>query len=142
MIEHMLKIVGSKDGHHGLEYWYLLTRVFKNFGVPLGRGTVETRKQIFTLSTLEEEANLGLMKVEQSSGEPGVMLELQDENALLKDENTALKKQLEDLTQQMLRDQNATNERIDKNPLQIVIYLLYLGFYFPFPLQPPRIACL
>ncbi|MCD7452179.1 hypothetical protein HAX54_015368 [Datura stramonium] len=41
-----------------------------------------------------------------------LVLELQNENALLKAENTALKKQLEDLTQQMLCDQHAANKRL------------------------------
>lgn len=54
MIEHMLKIIDTKEGRHGLAYGYFLSRVFKHFGVAVGRGTVDTRKQMFTLSMLEK----------------------------------------------------------------------------------------
>ncbi|MCD9646587.1 hypothetical protein HAX54_036567 [Datura stramonium] len=55
-----------------------------------------------------------LEMAEKSGGEPGAMLDLQNENVALKDKNAAPRKQLKDLTQQMLRDQEAANERIDK----------------------------
>ncbi|MCD7470194.1 hypothetical protein HAX54_009874, partial [Datura stramonium] len=75
-----------------------------------GRGDQGSKK--------EEEAEMVLLKAAQTSketiGEPGVVLDLQRENAQLKTENTALRKQLEDLMQQMLQDQRASNERIDK----------------------------
>ncbi|MCD7472599.1 hypothetical protein HAX54_013876 [Datura stramonium] len=76
------------------------------------RGTEEIDR--LTMLFTQKEADLALLKVEHKSGKPGAMLELKNENALLKDENIALKKQLKDLTQQMLCDQRATNERIDK----------------------------
>ncbi|MCE3217007.1 hypothetical protein HAX54_010006, partial [Datura stramonium] len=64
-------------------------------------------------SKAQKETDLALMKAEQASqgtgGEPGAVLELQNENAQLKAESTTLKKLLEDLTQQMLHDQRAAN---------------------------------
>ncbi|MCE0481924.1 hypothetical protein HAX54_040133 [Datura stramonium] len=86
MIEHMLKIIAIKDCRYGLGYGYLLTRVFQRFGVVLGRGTVATRKQISTLSRLEE--------CEYVAKKGGI--------------------EVENLTQQMLQDQCAATERIDK----------------------------
>ncbi|MCD7463372.1 hypothetical protein HAX54_050432 [Datura stramonium] len=62
----------------------------------------------------DKEAKMDLLKEEGSGEEPGAILELQNENVVLKGENTALKKQLEDLTQQMLLNQHVANERIDK----------------------------
>ncbi|MCD7456309.1 hypothetical protein HAX54_031226 [Datura stramonium] len=80
------------------------------------RGTEEIDR--LTLLLAPKEADLALLKAKQSSqgigGEPGAVLELQNTNVMLKAKNTALKKQLEDLTQQMLHDQCAANERIDK----------------------------
>ncbi|MCD7467910.1 hypothetical protein HAX54_005612 [Datura stramonium] len=42
------------------------------------------------------------------------IMKQKEENASLKSDNAALRKQLEDLTQRMIRDRRATNERIDK----------------------------
>lgn len=59
-----------------------------------------------------------MLQVEQDSkgtaGDPGALKELELENARLKAETVALKKKVEDLTQQMFHDQRAANERIDK----------------------------
>lgn len=54
MIEYMTKVANIKDGKHGLLYWFLLTKVFEHFDVPLEKAIMVTRKEMFTLSTLEE----------------------------------------------------------------------------------------
>lgn len=54
MIEHMLKVAGFKDRKHGLPYGFFLTKILEHFEVLLGKDSVGTRKQIFTMSTLEE----------------------------------------------------------------------------------------
>ncbi|MCD9561001.1 hypothetical protein HAX54_019935 [Datura stramonium] len=64
--------------------------------------------------TFTDEEETVYAKVVKSGGEPGELLDLQKENASLKSDNAALEKQLEGLTQQMLCDQRAANERIDK----------------------------
>ncbi|KAH0650148.1 hypothetical protein KY284_030060 [Solanum tuberosum] len=38
MLEHMHKMMFVKDEKHGLGYEYLLTWVFRHFGIPLGHG--------------------------------------------------------------------------------------------------------
>ncbi|MCD7455116.1 hypothetical protein HAX54_027057 [Datura stramonium] len=65
-------------------------------------GTEEINR--LTMFLTQRKTDLALLRAEQTSGEPGAMLALQNENALLKDENTALKKQLEDLTQNQLKE--------------------------------------
>ncbi|MCD9640244.1 hypothetical protein HAX54_025430 [Datura stramonium] len=62
----------------------------------------------------QKEVEMALLNADRLGGEPGELLDLQKEDAALKSDNAALKKQLEYLTQQMLCDQRATNERIDK----------------------------
>ncbi|MCD9642466.1 hypothetical protein HAX54_029302 [Datura stramonium] len=113
----------------------------------MGKDNMATRKQMFTLSTLEDcecvdkrggigvqstifnmieaqqhgieeidqltvllaqkDVDLVLLKAEQATqgtgGEPSAIMEIQNENAQLKTQNT-WKKWLEDLTQQMLHD--------------------------------------
>ncbi|MCE5167385.1 hypothetical protein HAX54_051949, partial [Datura stramonium] len=59
------------------------------------------------------EADLSLLKADQTttgtSWEPGAMLALQNKNALLREENCALKKHVEDLAQQLRCDPDAAN---------------------------------
>ncbi|MCD7445915.1 hypothetical protein HAX54_024615 [Datura stramonium] len=62
----------------------------------------------------KKDAEIVFLKAAQSSEVPGALLDLQEENALLKSDNAALRKQLEELTQQMICDQRAADERIDK----------------------------
>ncbi|MCE3215774.1 hypothetical protein HAX54_003421, partial [Datura stramonium] len=77
------------------------------------RGTEEIDR--LTMLLAQGETNLALLKAEQTtsgtSWEPGVMLALQNKNALLREENYALKKHVEDLAQQLLCDTNAANAR-------------------------------
>lgn len=54
MIEHMHKVMTVKDGKHGLTYGFLLIKVFEFFKLPCGQGIVGTKKQMLTLTTLEE----------------------------------------------------------------------------------------
>ncbi|MCD7460248.1 hypothetical protein HAX54_043148 [Datura stramonium] len=54
------------------------------------------------------------IRKQKSSAVSGALLDLQEENARLKSDNAALRKQPEELTQQMICDQRASNERIDK----------------------------
>ncbi|KAK4373374.1 hypothetical protein RND71_008758 [Anisodus tanguticus] len=54
MNEHMIKIVNTMEGKHGLSYGFFLTNVFENFNMPTEKAIVGTRKQIFTMSTQEE----------------------------------------------------------------------------------------
>ncbi|MCD9641771.1 hypothetical protein HAX54_028206 [Datura stramonium] len=88
----------------GLGFVYLLTCVFKQFEVAIGKGMVVTRKKMFT----EEQNSKGTFE------DLGDLKESQLVNAQLKAENAGLRKKVEDLTQQMLQDQRAINERIDK----------------------------
>ncbi|MCE3050465.1 hypothetical protein HAX54_047282 [Datura stramonium] len=71
-----------------------------------------------TMLLAQGEAYLALLKAEQTttgtSWEPGAMLALQNKNALLREENCALKKHVEDLAQQLLCDLDAANARFDK----------------------------
>ncbi|MCD9645300.1 hypothetical protein HAX54_034132 [Datura stramonium] len=80
--------------------------------------TTKNLKGSLFLRIPRREAYLALLKAEHTisgtCGEPGAVLALQNENALLKDEDSSLKKQLEDMTQQMLYNQRAANERIEK----------------------------
>ncbi|MCD7466258.1 hypothetical protein HAX54_002806 [Datura stramonium] len=82
----------------------------------------------------QKEVEMTLLKATQTSkktvGEPGVVLDLQCENAQLKVEYTALKKQLEELMHQILQDQHASNERIDK--LLSKLYSVFPPASFPF----------
>lgn len=54
MIEHMHKIMNIKDSKHGLAYGFLLNKVFEFFKVKCGQGTAGSKKQMFSLTTLEE----------------------------------------------------------------------------------------
>ncbi|XP_060198413.1 uncharacterized protein LOC132627220 [Lycium barbarum] len=54
MIEHMKKVVTVKEGRHGLAYGFFLTKVFEHFEIKVGKVIVGTRKQMFTLGTLED----------------------------------------------------------------------------------------
>ncbi|MCD7464379.1 hypothetical protein HAX54_052607 [Datura stramonium] len=76
------------------------------------RGTEEI--ECLTMLVAQKDAEIVVLKASQSSAVPGALLDLQEENALLKSDNVALKKQLKELTQQMICDQHAANERIDK----------------------------
>ncbi|MCD9646401.1 hypothetical protein HAX54_036210 [Datura stramonium] len=72
-------------------------------------GLIETKQH----GTYEIDRRTGLLGQKEAAGtseEPGAMLALQNENALLRGENTTLKKQVEDLTKKLLHDQHATNE--------------------------------
>ncbi|MCE3215782.1 hypothetical protein HAX54_003453 [Datura stramonium] len=60
------------------------------------------------------DAEIVVLKASQSSTVSGALLDLQEENARLKSVNASLKNQLEELTHQMICDQRAANERIDK----------------------------
>ncbi|MCE3050904.1 hypothetical protein HAX54_048398 [Datura stramonium] len=76
------------------------------------RGTEEI--ECLTMLVSQKNAEIVVLKASQSSTVPGALLDLQEENAHLKSANASLKKQLEELTQQMICDQRAANERIDK----------------------------
>ncbi|XP_059315619.1 uncharacterized protein LOC132066303 [Lycium ferocissimum] len=54
MLQHTIKVVDVKDGKHGLPYGFLLTKVFEHFKVPTGKASKGTKKQMFSMSTLEE----------------------------------------------------------------------------------------
>ncbi|KAK4357632.1 hypothetical protein RND71_023242 [Anisodus tanguticus] len=54
VIKHMIKVINAREGNHGLPYVFFLTKVFKHFNVLIGNATIGTRKQMFTMSTLEE----------------------------------------------------------------------------------------
>ncbi|MCD9646565.1 hypothetical protein HAX54_036501 [Datura stramonium] len=75
-------------------------------------GTEEIERLIMLVA--KKYVEIEVLKASQSSTVPGALLDLQEENARLKSANASLRKQLEELTQQMIRDQRATNERIDK----------------------------
>ncbi|MCD7473319.1 hypothetical protein HAX54_015101 [Datura stramonium] len=97
------------------------------FDRPQQRAAAEVDHLSLLLS--QKEADIALWKAEQASkgtmGEPGAMLELQNEKAQLKAENTALRKQVKDLIQQMFCDQHATNERNESSsPSFIPLFLL------------------
>ncbi|MCE5165805.1 hypothetical protein HAX54_012356 [Datura stramonium] len=72
-----------------------------------------SRHGLLTLGN-KRGAEIAILKASQSSAGPGALLDLQEENARLKSANASLKNQLEELTRQMICDQRATNERIDK----------------------------
>ncbi|MCE5165764.1 hypothetical protein HAX54_012096 [Datura stramonium] len=67
-----------------------------------------------TMLVAQKYAEIAILKASQSSAVPGALLNLQEENAHLKSDNAALRKQLEELTQQMICDQRPANEWIDK----------------------------
>lgn len=50
----MGRAVDKKKGHHALPYGSLLTRVFKNFGVPLRGPKKGTKKDMFYEETLKD----------------------------------------------------------------------------------------
>ncbi|MCE3215981.1 hypothetical protein HAX54_004276 [Datura stramonium] len=62
----------------------------------------------------QKDAEIVVLKASQSNTVPGALLDLQEENARLESVNASLKNQLEELTHQMICDQRAANERIDK----------------------------
>ncbi|MCD9644917.1 hypothetical protein HAX54_033443, partial [Datura stramonium] len=74
-------------------------------------GTEEINRLKMLLA--QGEADLALLKSDQTtagtSWEPGAMLALQNKNALLREENCALKKHVEDLAQQLCCDPDAAN---------------------------------
>ncbi|MCD7462532.1 hypothetical protein HAX54_048717 [Datura stramonium] len=76
------------------------------------RGTEEIER--LTMLLAQKDAEIAVLKAAQSGEAPGALSDLQEENASLKSDNASLRKQLEDLTQQITRDQRAANERIDK----------------------------
>ncbi|MCD9558456.1 hypothetical protein HAX54_015836 [Datura stramonium] len=76
------------------------------------RGTEEI--ECLTMLVAQKDAEITILKASQSSTVSGELLDLQEENARLKSVSASLKKQLEELTQQMICDQRAANERIDK----------------------------
>lgn len=55
MIKHMHKVMTTKDGNHGLEYGFLLNKVFAYFDMSWTLGKDGSSKKIFTLSTLEDK---------------------------------------------------------------------------------------
>ncbi|MCD7453107.1 hypothetical protein HAX54_019765 [Datura stramonium] len=76
------------------------------------RGTEEIER--LTMLVAQKDAEIAVLKASQSSTVPGALSDLQEENARLKSANASLKIQLEELTHQMICDQRAANERIDK----------------------------
>ncbi|KAH0645176.1 hypothetical protein KY284_033060 [Solanum tuberosum] len=54
ILEHMYKTMVEHKVKHGMEYDYLLTKVFHHMNIPVGAGKIGTAKQSFTLSTLVE----------------------------------------------------------------------------------------
>ncbi|XP_059302244.1 uncharacterized protein LOC132054216 [Lycium ferocissimum] len=101
MLQHMIKVVDVKDGKHGLPYGFLLTKVFEHFKVPLGKASKGTKKQMFSMSTLEEcecvikKGGAGttstISGLIEANEKIWLMLRLQVENTLLKAEITKLK---------------------------------------------------
>lgn len=53
-MEHITKVLTTREGKHSLAYGYLLNNVFEYFGVKLGRGVPSTIKQAFSQTTLVE----------------------------------------------------------------------------------------
>ncbi|MCD7466311.1 Homeodomain-like super protein [Datura stramonium] len=76
------------------------------------RGTEEIER--LTMLVAQRDAGIAILKASQSSAGPGALMDLQEENARLQSVNASLKTQLEELTRQMICDQRAANERIDK----------------------------
>ncbi|MCD9638282.1 hypothetical protein HAX54_022154, partial [Datura stramonium] len=76
------------------------------------RGTKEIER--LTMLVAQRDAEIAILKASQSSAGPGALMDLQEENARFQSANASLKTQLEELTRQMICDQRAANERIDK----------------------------
>ncbi|MCD7451908.1 hypothetical protein HAX54_013987 [Datura stramonium] len=76
------------------------------------RGTEEIKR--LTMLVTQKDDEIAVLKAAQSSEVPSALLDLQEENALLKSDNGALRKQMEELAQQMICDQRTANEWIDK----------------------------
>ncbi|MCD7465270.1 hypothetical protein HAX54_000946 [Datura stramonium] len=69
---------------------------------------MEALREVEITMLMAEQASMGTTR------DTSALKELQLENAQLKDKITTLREQVEDLKQQMLWDQWAANERIDK----------------------------
>lgn len=54
MIEHINTVITVKDGNHGLAYRFWLNRVFPYFNVECGKKKVDSVKQMFNITTLED----------------------------------------------------------------------------------------
>ncbi|XP_059295403.1 uncharacterized protein LOC132048727 [Lycium ferocissimum] len=54
MLQHMIKVVDVKDGKHSLPYGFFLTKVFEHFKVSTSKASKRTKKQMFSMSILEE----------------------------------------------------------------------------------------
>lgn len=54
VIEHIHTVMTAKDGKHGLAYDFWLNRVFEYFSVVCGKGKAGSVKQMFNITTLED----------------------------------------------------------------------------------------
>lgn len=54
MIQHIYKVIHEKERRHGMPYEYFLNKVFDYFEVVWKKETLETMKQMFTLTMLFE----------------------------------------------------------------------------------------
>ncbi|KAK4375250.1 hypothetical protein RND71_005927 [Anisodus tanguticus] len=103
IIEHTIKVVNAREGKHNISYGFFLTKVFEHFNVLTGKATVGTRKQIFTMNTLEESKNALLRaQLVEKAREPGPNGELATTNDELRDENDRLKQNIDELRDQMV----------------------------------------
>lgn len=96
MIKHMQRATDPKTGPYGLPYGFLLSIVFKSFGVALGEEKATTKNNKFTISTLKDceclEEKIAQRKSPSSIAQTLLDLEItQKETALLKKENAGLK---------------------------------------------------
>lgn len=54
MLENIHRVMTWKIWNHGIPYVYLLNWVFHHFEVPLGMGVLDTFKQMFSKTTLQD----------------------------------------------------------------------------------------
>ncbi|KAK4357431.1 hypothetical protein RND71_023041 [Anisodus tanguticus] len=129
MIEHMIKVVNTSEGRHGLTYGFLLTKVLAYFKVRTGKATLGTKKHMFIMATLEEyecvPRKAGVSNTSTIStpieDQEAAMAEIQR----LKAENALLRVQLAKKTQESSshHDLETENEklRVEKGKLRVKV---------------------
>ncbi|KAK4376250.1 hypothetical protein RND71_006927 [Anisodus tanguticus] len=122
MIDHFLKVVNTRDDRHGLPYMFFLAKVIEHFNFKTGKAIMGTKKQMFTLSTLEEcecmtrKGGVGsnstisklieahekaITEIQRLQGDSGPSDPLVEANAQLKAENEKLKQKVDEFREQM-----------------------------------------